>query len=93
MDFTSDTPHPITATEAARGFSDLLHRVHYLQESFVVTKGNKPMAYVFPATPNSSSLSLHGLAARMKRKVPKNPTYDDALAALRRLPPQMRVRD
>jgi antitoxin (DNA-binding transcriptional repressor) of toxin-antitoxin stability system len=38
----------ITATEASRSFSDVLHRVCYKGESFVIKKGNRMMARIVP---------------------------------------------
>ena len=40
----------ITATDASRGFSDLLHRVCYGGESFVIKKGQRMMARITPVT-------------------------------------------
>lgn len=41
-------PVIITATEASRSFSDLLHRVCYGGESFIIKKGQRLMARVVP---------------------------------------------
>lgn len=38
----------ITVSEAARGFSDLINRVHYRSESALITKGGKPVAKIIP---------------------------------------------
>ena len=38
----------ITATAASRSFSELLHRVCYGGESFVIKKGNRLMARITP---------------------------------------------
>jgi antitoxin (DNA-binding transcriptional repressor) of toxin-antitoxin stability system len=38
----------LTATEASRSFSELLHRVCYGGESFLVKKGNRLMARIVP---------------------------------------------
>jgi antitoxin (DNA-binding transcriptional repressor) of toxin-antitoxin stability system len=43
-----DEPEVMTATDASRGFSDLLHRVCYGGESFVIKKGNRLMARIVP---------------------------------------------
>ena len=42
------TSHTITATEASRNFSELLHRVCYGGEAFVIKKGNRVMAQIAP---------------------------------------------
>jgi antitoxin (DNA-binding transcriptional repressor) of toxin-antitoxin stability system len=38
----------ITATEAARNFSDLLNRVEYKGESFEITRGKQVVAQIVP---------------------------------------------
>lgn len=40
----------ITATEAARNFSDLLNRVKYQGARFEITRGNDVVAHILPAT-------------------------------------------
>jgi antitoxin (DNA-binding transcriptional repressor) of toxin-antitoxin stability system len=41
----------ISATETVRGFSELMNRVRYRGESFVVERGGKPICEILPATP------------------------------------------
>ena len=41
----------ISATEAARSFSELMNRVRYRGESFVVERGGKPICEILPAKP------------------------------------------
>jgi antitoxin (DNA-binding transcriptional repressor) of toxin-antitoxin stability system len=41
----------ITATEAARSFSELMNRVRYRGESFIVERGGKPVCEILPAGP------------------------------------------
>lgn len=38
----------VTVSEAARGFADLINRVHYRNESALLTKGGKPVAKIIP---------------------------------------------
>lgn len=38
----------ITATEAARTFSDVIARVHYRGEEFIVEKGGQPVCRISP---------------------------------------------
>ena len=38
----------ITATEAARDFSELLNRIRFTGESFVIKRGGKPVASIGP---------------------------------------------
>jgi antitoxin (DNA-binding transcriptional repressor) of toxin-antitoxin stability system len=41
----------ISATTAARSFSELMNRVRYRGESFVVERGGKPICEILPARP------------------------------------------
>jgi antitoxin (DNA-binding transcriptional repressor) of toxin-antitoxin stability system len=41
----------ISATETVRGFSELMNRVRYRGESFVVERGGKSICEILPATP------------------------------------------
>lgn len=41
----------ITATESARKFSEIMNRVHYRGESFIVERGRKPICEILPARP------------------------------------------
>ncbi len=41
----------LTATEAARGFSELLNRVRYRGESFIIERGGVPIGELRPAAP------------------------------------------
>ena len=41
----------LTATEAARGFSELLNRVRYRGESFLIERGGVPIGELRPAAP------------------------------------------
>jgi len=41
----------ISATETARRFSELMNRVRYRGESFVVERGGKPICEILPAKP------------------------------------------
>jgi prevent-host-death family protein len=41
----------LSVTEAARGFSDLINRVHYRGESAVLTKNGRAVARIVPTGP------------------------------------------
>jgi len=41
----------ISATKTARSFSELMNRVRYRGESFVVERGGKPICEILPAQP------------------------------------------
>ena len=48
----------ISATEAARRFSELLNRVRYRNESFVVKRGGEPICEIVPIQPTISGREL-----------------------------------
>jgi antitoxin (DNA-binding transcriptional repressor) of toxin-antitoxin stability system len=74
----------VSATEAARSFSDLLNRIRYRGEEFVVERAGEPICRMTPAAP-TKMLSLRELAALL-REVPKaDPGYaSDVRRAARR---------
>jgi len=41
----------ISATQAARTFSDLINRVRYRGEEFIVERGGEPVCQIIPAQP------------------------------------------
>jgi antitoxin (DNA-binding transcriptional repressor) of toxin-antitoxin stability system len=45
----------ISATQTARRFSELMNRVRYRGESFVVERGGKPVCEILPAQPTKFS--------------------------------------
>ena len=59
----------ISATEAARSFSDLLSRVRYRGEEFVIEKGGEPMCRVVPvrSAPRSTAAELARLLPALPR--------------------------
>ena len=56
----------VTATEAARKFSDILNRVHYGQQTFVVMRGGEAVAQISPAQP-SHPVTLRELVERVRQ--------------------------
>lgn len=50
------TVQTITATEAARVFSELLNRIRYEHQSFVIIRGGERVARLGPATPPPAPL-------------------------------------
>lgn len=43
--------HTLSATQAARTFSDLLNRVRYRGEAFVIERGGEPVCEISPVKP------------------------------------------
>jgi antitoxin (DNA-binding transcriptional repressor) of toxin-antitoxin stability system len=59
----------VSATEAVRTFSDLLNRIRYRGEEFVVERAGEPVCRMTPAAP-AKRLSLRDLASLL-RETPK----------------------
>lgn len=59
----------VSATEAVRTFSDLLNRIRYRGEEFLVERAGEPVCRMTPAAP-TRTLSLRDLASLL-REVPK----------------------
>ena len=58
----------ISATEAARSFSELMNRVRYRGESFIVERSGKPICEILPAKPPTFSGAK---LASLLRSLPK----------------------
>lgn len=56
----------VTATEAARKFSDILNRVRYGHETFVVLRAGEEIAKISPAHPGQS-VTLRELIQRLSQ--------------------------
>ncbi len=69
----------ISATHAVRQFSDLLNRVHYRGEEFVIERGGEPMGRLAPLTPATCTGAELGA---LLRALPKpDPGLWDAVEA------------
>ena len=70
----------ITATEAARSFSDVLDAVEHRNESFVISRKGRVVARLEPATGTSGRLVKDILTAH-----PRDRAWSEELAELRDL--------
>jgi antitoxin (DNA-binding transcriptional repressor) of toxin-antitoxin stability system len=59
----------LSATEAARTFSDLLNRIRYRGEEFVVERAGEPVCRMVPAAP-TRTVSFRELASLL-REIPQ----------------------
>lgn len=75
----------VTATEAARNFSDLLNRVRYGGETFVIVRGGEEIGQLAPAAPRT--LTLRGLLDLLQRERTSDPEFADDLEAIQREQP------
>ena len=67
----------ISATEAAGAFSDLLNRVRYRGEQFVVEHGGEPICRIVPA--GSAKFTLADLAQLMETAPKPDAGYERAV--------------
>lgn len=76
----------ISATDAARRFSDLLNRVYYRGEEFVIERGGQPVCRIVPARPGRFTLA--DLVGRLASIPKPDKSYWDAVEkASRNQPP------
>ena len=67
----------ITATEAARKFSDLLNRVRYRGETFRITRGGEEVAKL--TAPPRSGTSFRTLLSQLQSERTGDPAFADEL--------------
>lgn len=60
-------PDTLTATEVARRFADVLNRVAYRRESFVIVRGQRPVAELRPVPSGTRLADLPALLASLPR--------------------------
>lgn len=63
----------LSATQAAREFSNMLARVRYRGEEFVIEKGGEPMCRILPlsgALPSSTAAQLASIIGRFPKPDP-----------------------
>ena len=71
--------NPISATEAARNFSELLNRVHYQRQTFLVERGGRAVCEIQPVYQASGFTGAD--LARLLADLPDAPeAYLDAVA-------------
>lgn len=78
----------ISATKAAREFSDLLARVRYRGEEFVIEKGGKPMCQVLPVRSAVSGSTAADLALTVGKFTKPDPDYLKAVERVARRQPR-----
>ena len=78
----------VTATEAARRFSDLLNRVRYGRETFVVVRGGEEIAQISPAQPQQT-LTLRQLVEKMRHADRPDSRFADDLEEIQASQPPM----
>ncbi len=77
----------ISATEAARRFSDILNRVVYRREEFVIERGGEPVCRIVPAGPPKCTLTD---LSNLLSAIPKpDPAFWDEVEALTKNQPHV----
>lgn len=71
----------VTATEVARSFSDVLNRVRYRGEEFVVERGGEPVCRIVPVEPDTR-FTLRELAGVLATLPSPDDGYLDELEAM-----------
>jgi prevent-host-death family protein len=67
----------ITATELARSLSDVLNRVHYRNERFIIQRNGESIAALVPAGPQRGVMLHDALRALGELKMPGDGFADD----------------
>jgi prevent-host-death family protein len=76
----------ISATEAARNFSDVLNRVRYRGEEFVVERSGEAVCRIVPARPVKRTLAD---LVRILDAAPPDPEYWDTVEQITRHQPKL----
>jgi antitoxin (DNA-binding transcriptional repressor) of toxin-antitoxin stability system len=77
----------VSATELARGLSDVLNRVHYRGERFVVERNGQVIAEIAPAA-SSRGITYADLLARVGDLHLPDPEFADDLEEIHRAQPR-----
>lgn len=77
----------ISATDAARSFSDLINRVFYRSEEFVVERGGQPVCRIVPAGP--PQFTVRDMVELLKTVPKPDEEYWDILETMNRSQPPM----
>jgi len=69
------TPKRISATEAARSFSDVVSRVRFRREEFIVQKGGVAVCHIGPVKASTPHSTLADLARLLEDLPPADAEY------------------
>jgi antitoxin (DNA-binding transcriptional repressor) of toxin-antitoxin stability system len=79
----------ITATRAARSFSDLLNRVRYRKDRFIIVRGGEAVALLTPPPPSESQCTLANLLQALASAAPPDEGFADDLEVIQEEQPSM----
>ena len=71
----------ITATELAKSLSDVLNRVHYRQERFLIERSGQPVAVLGPPAP-AAGMTWRQFVALLQEVPPAGEDFADDLEAV-----------
>jgi prevent-host-death family protein len=77
----------ITATELARRLSDVLNRIRYRGERFIVERNGEPVAALGPVAAAPRGITLGELVARLGDLAPPGDGFADDLEAIQAAQP------
>ncbi len=73
--------HRVTATEAARNFSELLNRVRFARETFVILRGGEAIGQLAPVE-SAKTPTLRDLVRFLKETEPPDDQFGKDLEAI-----------
>ena len=82
----------ITATDLAKSLSDILNRVRYRSESFVIVRSGEEIATLAPKGP-IPGVTLQHLAAALRDRASPGEGFADDLEAIQAAQPRLGVPD
>lgn len=82
-------PKKISATDAARSFSDVVARVRYRGEEFVVEKGGEAVCRISPVVHEGARSTIGDLLAVLKSTPPVDDDYRESVLELTRKQPKL----
>ncbi len=82
----------ITATELARSLSDVLNRVHYRNEQFVIQRNGETIATIAPPGP-ARGVTLKEIAEKLRGLEFPDPEFADDLEEIQANQPMMEITD
>ncbi|MEK7815163.1 MAG: type II toxin-antitoxin system prevent-host-death family antitoxin, partial [Chloroflexota bacterium] len=81
----------ITATELAKSLSDVLNRVRYKGERFLIERNGQPVATLAPAAPVPGGITMRELVALLKDLGSPDKDFADDLEAIHSSQPKVLV--
>lgn len=86
----STTPTEVSATELAKGLSDILNRVRYRGERFIVLRNGEAVATIGPPGPTEAP-TLAELADRLRDVPVPHDGFGDVLAEVKANQPAVKI--